>query len=88
MLLEQNISKMKLEEKVGNIYEVLIDEESKDNKYYIGRSYMDIPNEDGVIYIPKTRKNLVGKFINCKIVSVLEYDLIGELLWLVVYLVI
>lgn len=80
MSLEQKISLIKLEEKIGNIYEVLIDDVSDDNKYYIGRSYMDIPNEDGVIYIPKKKENLVGKFVNVKIIDVLDYDFIGEII--------
>ena len=79
MSLEQQISKIKLEEKIGNSYEVLIDGITDDNKYYIGRSYMDIPNEDGVVYIPKTKNGLVGKFVNCKITDSLGYDLVGKL---------
>lgn len=80
MTLEQKIAGIKLEEKIGNIYEVLIDGISSDNKFYIGRSYMDIPNEDGVIYIPKTKSGLEQKFVNCRIIGVEGYDLIGELI--------
>ena len=40
---------------------------------------MDIPNEDGVIFVKKEKENLLGKFVNCKITDVIEYDLIGEL---------
>ena len=80
MMLEKEISKKKLEEKIGNVYEVLIDGISLDNNYYIGRSYMDIPNEDGVVYISKLKDGLVGKFVNCKIIDVLDYDLVGEII--------
>lgn len=79
MMLEQGISKIKLEEKIGNIYETLIEGLTSDGKYYIGRSYMDIPNEDGVIFIKKEKENLLGKFVNCEITSVIEYDLMGKL---------
>ena len=79
MKLQMQISKIKLEEKIGNSYEVLIDGLSDDGKYYIGRSYMDIPDEDGVIFIKNTKSNLVGKFVNCKITGVENYDLIGVL---------
>ena len=41
---------------------------------------MDIPNEDGVVYIPKTKEGLVGKFVNCKIIDVVDYDLVGEVI--------
>lgn len=80
MSLEQKISLIKLEEKIGNTYEVLIDGISDDNKFYIGRSYMDIPNEDGIIYIPKNKDGLVGKFVSCKIVNVIDYDFIAEII--------
>lgn len=79
MALEQKVSKIKLEEKIGMIYETLIEAETLDNKYYIGRCYMDIPNEDGVIYISKTEDNLIGKFVKCKIIGVIDYDLKGVL---------
>lgn len=78
MAMQQKISKIKLEEKIGNTYEVLIDGLSQDEKYYIGRSYMDIPDEDGVIYIKNNQSNLCGKFIKCKITGVINYDLIGN----------
>lgn len=78
MGLEQKISKIKLEEKIGNTYKVLIDYITDDKKYLIGRSYMDIPNEDGVIFIKNDNKTKIGDFINCRIINVKEYDLIGE----------
>ena len=80
MLLEQGISKIKLEEKIGNIYETLIEGLTSDGKYYIGRSYMDIPNEDGVIFIKKDKENLIGSFVNCEITSVVDYDLMGKII--------
>ena len=79
MMLEQGISKIKLEEKIGNIYETLIEGLTSDGKYYIGRSYMDIPNEDGVIFIKKDKENLIGTFVDCKITGVVDYDLMGIL---------
>ena len=78
MKLEKSISKIKLEEKIGNEYDALIDGISENDEFYIARSYMDIPDEDGVIFIKNNRKNLVGDFIKCKITEVIDYDLIGE----------
>lgn len=77
MSLEQKISKIKLEEKIGNVYEVLIEDEILSEKCYVGRSYMDIPIEDGEIYIKKTKENLIGKFVKVKITNVRDYDLEG-----------
>ena len=78
MEIEKEASRQKLEEKIGNIYEVIIDGISQDEKYYIARRYMDIPDQDGVIYIKNDNKNKVGQFINCKIIDVRDYDFIGE----------
>ena len=79
MSIAKEISKKNLENNIGKIYNVLIENITFDNKYYIGRSYMDIPETDGLIFIKSTRNNCIGKFINCRITSVKDYDLIGEI---------
>ena len=80
MSLAQKISKQKLTEKIGKEYETLIETLTFDGKYYVGRTYMDIPEEDGVVFIPNTKLNLENTWINVKIKDVKNYDLIGEIL--------
>ena len=80
MSLEQQIAKIKLEEKIGNTYEAIVDGFSSDGKFICARSYMDIPNEDGTIFIKNNGKVKSGDFINCKITAVRNYDLIGEII--------
>lgn len=80
MSLEQQISRIKLEEKIGNEYEAIVDGFSDDNRFICARSYMDIPNEDGTIFIKNNGKVKPGDFIKCKITAVKNYDLIGEIL--------
>ena len=80
MSLAQKISKQKLEEKIGNEYEVLIETLTFDGKYYVGRTYMDIPVEDGLVFIPKAKPNLENTWIKVKITDVKDYDLIGEII--------
>ena len=80
MKLESQISKIKLEEKIGNIYTALVDGFSDDGKFICARSYMDIPNEDGTIFIKNNENVKQGDFIKCKIIRVRNYDLIGELI--------
>ncbi len=73
---QEKIAKSKLEEKVGKTYEVLID--SVLGNTMIARSYMDIPDEDGVIYIQNAKPT--GKvFAKCQITGVKGYDLIGKI---------
>ena len=80
MSLEQKISRIKLEEKIGNEYEAVVDGFSDDNRFICARSYMDIPNEDGTIFIKNNGKVQPGDFIKCRIISVKNYDLIGEII--------
>jgi ribosomal protein S12 methylthiotransferase len=77
---QEKISKENLECKIGNIYTVLIDDLSYDRKYYIGRSYMDIPDEDSVVYMKNNKSLNVGEFVQCKIIDIRGYDLIGEII--------
>ena len=79
MKIEKEKSKQNLEKLVCKTFEVLIEGKTFDDKFYIGRSYMDIPDTDGMVIIKNTRDNLIGKFVNCKIIEVKEYDLIGEI---------
>jgi len=79
MKLEKQISKIKLEEKIGNIYEAIIDGISDDGRFLCARSYMDIPNEDGTIFIENDGKYEAGMFVRCQIISVEDYDMIGKI---------
>lgn len=81
MELQNKISKQNLEEKIGKEYEVLIENKTFDGKYYIARSYMDVPDMDGVILIKNTEPDLIDKFVKCKIISLSgEYDLEAKII--------
>ena len=56
MSLQKEISKQNLEEKIGKTYEAVIENISFDKKYYVGRTYMDVPDEDGIIFIKKYKE--------------------------------
>ena len=77
--MQQQISEKKLREKIKENYEVLIESKTFDNKYLVGRTTMDVPEMDGLIYIKNDlNEDLINKFIMCKIVDIKDYDLIGE----------
>ena len=78
---QKEVSKAKLEEKIGKEMQVLIENVSFDGKYLIGRTKNDVPEEDGIVYIKRTDKNenLLNCFIWCKIVGVSDYDLMAEI---------
>ena len=82
MRLQKGISKENLEKRVGKEYEVLIENKTFDNKYWIGRTKMDVPEMDGVVYIENksNNKDLINQFLKCQITEVRDYDLIGILI--------
>ena len=79
MVLQQKISKELLADKVGNTYEVLIEDITPDGKYFLGRSYMDVPSEDGLIYIKFKEGISINDYYQVLITSSTEYDLFGEI---------
>ena len=80
MKLQKEISKQNEQQLLGRELEILIEDMSFDRKYYVGRSYMDVPEIDGVAYIKNnTDKNLIGQYIKAKVVEVKDYDVICEM---------
>ena len=83
MEAQQEISKQILKEKIGKTYKILIEDISFDKKYLIGRTMQDVPEEDGLVYIKKDKNlsenEVLNSFVNCKIINVNNYDLIGEI---------
>ena len=83
MEAQQEISKQILEEKIGKTYKILVEDISFDKKYLIGRTMQDVPEEDGLVYIKKDKNlnenEVLNNFVNCKIINVSNYDLIGKI---------
>ena len=76
MKLQQEISKENENNQIGRELEILIENITPDKKYYIGRSYMDVPGIDGIAYVENNiNENLIGKYIKAKVRSVKEYDI-------------
>ena len=87
------ISSEKLQQKIGNEYTILLEDYTDDGKYLIGRTYMDIPEEDGVVLVENSNEQelIIGNFYQCVIddVALIEqegkrimsnYDLLGHIL--------
>ena len=64
MSIAKEISNKNLESYIGKTYEILLENITFDNKFYIGRSYMDIPETDGTVIIKNTKDNLLRRI--CK----------------------
>ena len=78
MELQQEIAFEKSEAMVGRIVEVMIEGRVAEEYAYVGRTYMDSPNVDGLIFVHTSQELLSGDFLNVRVIKALEYDLIGE----------
>ena len=78
MEIQQIVSTNKLKEKIGKKYTCLIENITEDGEYLIGRSYMDVPSEDGVIYIENDHDSMINEFVDVVITDSSEYDLLGR----------
>ncbi|MDU7532001.1 MAG: 30S ribosomal protein S12 methylthiotransferase RimO [Peptoniphilus harei] len=79
MAIQSEISAEILSKKIGKKLEVLIEEEV-DEENYIGRTYMDSPEIDGVTYVHSDKNLEIGSFVQVNVVDSLDYDLVGEII--------
>ncbi len=79
MSVAKDISAEKLKSYIGKEYKVLVEDTTFDHKFCVGRSYMDIPDTDGMVIIKNCDAKLVGEFVNCKVTAVNNYDLIAKI---------
>ena len=80
MELQQEIAFENAERMVGREVLVMIEGKVADENAYVGRTYRDAPNVDGLIFINTDEELLSGDFARVKVTGALDYDLIGELL--------
>lgn len=77
MDLQQGISLELNHAKIGNTYKVLIDRKESGN--FIGRTEFDSPEVDNEVLLDGSKEYLrVGDFIQAKVTSATEFDLIAE----------
>ena len=80
MELQQEIAFDNAEGMVGREVLVMIEGKVAEENAYVGRTYRDAPNVDGLIFINTDEELLSGDFARVKVTGALDYDLIGELL--------
>lgn len=81
MAIQSEISAEILTKKIGKRLETLIEEEV-DEENYVGRTYMDSPEIDGVTYVHSAKNLEIGSFVQVDVVDSLDYDLVGEIIWI------
>ena len=80
MELQQDIVFDQAEDMIGQEVLVMIEGKVADENAYVGRTYKDAPNVDGLIFINTDEELMSGDFAKVKVTGALEYDLIGELM--------
>ena len=80
MELQQEIAFEHCENMVGKVLDVMIEGKVADEPAYVGRTYMDAPNVDGLIFVNTSEELMSGDFARVKVTGSADYDLIGELL--------
>ena len=79
MELQQEIAFEKAEGMTGQDVLVMIEGKVADENAYVGRTYKDAPNVDGLVFVNTDRELMTGDFVPVYITGSYEYDLIGEI---------
>lgn len=79
MELQQDIAFEQAEDMIGREVLVMIEGKIADENAYVGRTYKDAPNVDGLIFVNTDEELMSGDFARVKVTGALEYDLIGEI---------
>ena len=80
MELQQEIAFDNAENMIGREMLVMIEGKVADENAFVGRTYRDAPNVDGLIFINTDEELISGDFAKVKVTGALDYDLIGELI--------
>lgn len=78
MELQQGISLMKNQEKIGTVIEVLAEGYDEENFMYTGRSRGDSIGVDSTVYFAAEDEVEIGSFVKVEILDADEYDLTGK----------
>jgi ribosomal protein S12 methylthiotransferase len=79
MKAQQEIAFVAGENFIGQDVLVMIEGKVADENAYVGRSYLDAPGVDGLIFVNTDTTLMSGDFVHVTITGAIEYDLIGGL---------
>ncbi len=79
MELQQEIAFDLAEDMTGRRVLVMIEGKVADENAYVGRTYKDAPNVDGLVFVNTDFELMTGDFVWVTITGSYEYDLIGEI---------
>lgn len=76
MEVQQEISYEKNQEKIGQVFKVLIDK--KEAGRYLGRTEFDSVEVDNEVVVQSSKKLAIGEFVQVRVTKAYDYDLEGE----------
>ncbi len=79
MELQQEIAFDMADRMKGKEMLVMIEGKVADENAYVGRTYRDAPNVDGLIFVNTEEELMSGDFAKVKVTGAVDYDLIGGL---------
>lgn len=79
MALQQEISYEKNQELIGKTFTVLIEGYVAEDDVYVGRTYRDAPEVDGMVFVAAPYELMSSTFVQVRITGANEYDLTGEI---------
>ena len=79
MELQQEIAFDVAENMIGREMLVMIEGKVADEAAYVGRTYRDAPNVDGLIFVESSELLMSGDFARVTVTGAQDYDLIGGL---------
>ena len=79
MELQQEIAFDKAADMIGWEGYVMIEGKVADENVFVGRTYKDAPNVDGLVFVSSDEEFMSGDFVKIKVTGSYEYDLIGEI---------
>lgn len=78
MLCQQGIALKTNRTLIGRKMKVIIDGMIPEEKIYVGRTYRDIPDVDGCVFVNSPKELMSGDMVEVLITEAGEYDLVGD----------
>ena len=78
MFLQQPIAAKRGRERIGKCYDVLIEQFLPEEGLYLGRSYGEAPEVDGMIAVESDAPLTVGDYARVRILRADDYELLGR----------
>ena len=78
MAFQQSLRFENDEKLIGRMVDVLVEGRDVESGVYVGRTYRDAPDVDGLIFFESHNDYMSGAFVRVRITGTNDYDLLGE----------